>query len=45
MRAPRFAVMEVVIFAVHVLSRVAQLVNRNADSTVEITGLLRLLWV
>jgi hypothetical protein len=44
MGAACIAVMEVVTFAVHVLSRVAQLVDWNADSTLEITCLLGLLW-
>ena len=44
MGAACFAIMEVVGFAVHVIPRVAQLVSRDADGTLEITRLLGLLW-
>lgn len=44
MGAACFAIMEVVSFAVHVIPRVAQLVSRDADGTLEITRLLGLLW-
>ena len=45
MGAACFAKMEVASFAVHMISRVAQLVSRDADGTPEITRLLGLLWV
>lgn len=45
MGAARFTVMDVTGFAVHVISRVAQLVSGDADNTLEIARLLGLLWV
>lgn len=40
-----FAIMEVITFTMRVVSQVAQLVNRDADSTVKIMCFLGLLWV